>query len=477
MAHARQVSRQLESLSAPASARLSSAPRASGPAARFVSGPATCHGDPGFAPRTHAQAARPTAPGRNLTHRIRSFHAAAPVQNVVIAQPYRFVPPQHGSLWWHLLRPILPRHLRRTAGIVAVECRGAAKLRASLDAGHGVMLTPNHCRPCDPLVLGPLSYAVGRPLYLLASWHVFMQHPLQRFLLTRLGAFSIYREGTDREALKVAMQLTAGARRPLVIFPEGVISRHNDRLNHLMEGTALIARGAAKQRAAASPAGHVVVHPVAIRYLFDGDLPTAIPPVLRDIEHRLTWRPHDHLPLKERIARIGDALLALKEIEYLGAPQTGDIAPRLQRLIDAILVPLENEWVKGRREKEIVGRVKLLRIAMVPEMAAGTIDEAEMQRRWGQLADVYLAQQLSCYPPDYLADDPTPERFLETVERFEEDLTDRARVHAPMRAVVEVGDAIEVTPDRPRGTDGDPLMAAIRTQLETMLAASRRAPA
>jgi hypothetical protein len=162
----------------------------------------------------------------------------------------------------------------------------------------------------------------------------------------------------------------------------------------------------------------------------------------------------------------------MKEIEYFGAPQAGELSQRLQGLIDRILVPLENEWVKGRREKEIVGRVKLLRIAIVPEMISGNLPEAELQRRWRHLADVYLAQQLAFYPPNYLEADPTPERLLETVERFEEDLTDVARVHPPMRAVVDVGEAIEVTPERTRGAEGDPLMIAIREQLETMLAAS-----
>ena len=398
------------------------------------------------------------------------------MQNVVIAKPYRFVPPRRSRFWWQLLRPWLPWHLRRTAGIVRVDTRNAERLRASLRAGHGVMLAPNHCRPCDPLVLGPLAFAVGRPLYTIASWHVFMQNRLQSFLLPRLGVFSIYREGSDRESLRTAMQVTAEAERPLVIFPEGVISRHNDRLNHLMEGTALIARGAAKQRAAAQPPGRVVVHPVAIRYFFDGNIAAAAPPVLRDIEHRLTWQPQDHLPLMDRIARIGDALLALKEVEYFGAAQSGTIAERIERLIDRLLAPLEAEWVKGRREQEIVGRVKLLRMALVPDMAAGTLTEAELQRRWRHLADLDLAQQLSFYPPDYLAADPTKERMLETIERFEEGLTDRARVHAPMRAVVDVGEAIEVSPERTRGGEGDPLMAAIREQLETMLAESQAAP-
>ena len=42
----------------------------------------------------------------------------------------------------------------------------------------------------------------------------------------------------------------------------------------------------------------------------------------------------------------------------------------------------------------------------------------------GPSRTIYLAGQLACYPPDYLAANPTPERLLETVERFEEDRFD-----------------------------------------------------
>jgi 1-acyl-sn-glycerol-3-phosphate acyltransferase len=396
------------------------------------------------------------------------------MQNVVIAKPYRFVAPHPGRGWWQLFRPILPYYLRRTAGIGRVDCRHADRLRASLAAGHGVVLAPNHCRPHDPMVLGVLAHQLAQPFYVIASWHLFRQNALQTFLLPRLGVFSIYREGTDREALKCATRVIAEAERPLVIFPEGMISRHNDRLNTFMEGTALIARSAAKQRAALTPPGRVVVHPVALRYFFDGDVRATIAPVLREIEQRLSWQAQDALTLEERIAKIGGALLALKEIEYFGAAQAGALGERLTRLIDRLLTPLEAEWLKGRREKEVIQRVKLLRIALVPEMAAGTLPEAEMQRRWRQLADIYLAQQLACYPVGYWGENPTPERLLETVERFEEDLTDVARVHAPLRAVVEVGEAIDVSAERMRGADGDPLMTAIREQLEQMLAASAR---
>lgn len=396
------------------------------------------------------------------------------MQNVVIAKPYRFIPPHTGTLWPNLFRHYLPTYLRKSFGVTNVETRGVDHLRASIAAGHGIMLAPNHCRPGDPMVLGMLAGEVDRPPFILASWHLFMQSAFQSFLLPRLGVFSIYREGLDREALKCAIDLMVAAKRPLVVFPEGVISRHNDRLNHLMEGTALMLRGAAKQRAAMNPPGKVIVHPVAIRYFFDGDLEAAVKPVLADIEKRLAWQTQDSLSLVDRILKVGSALLALKEIEFLGTPQNGPLADRIQQLADRMLAPLEDEWLKGRHEKDVVQRVKLLRTAILPDMVAGELPESEQQRRWRQLETIYIAQQIAFYPAGYITQSqPSPERILEIVEKFEEDLTDTCRIHTPIRAVVEVGEAIEVSPERQRGTDGDTLMNTLRQRLETMLAASR----
>lgn len=392
------------------------------------------------------------------------------MQNIVIAEPYQFVPPHRGACWpWLLARCYLPRFLRRTYGIEQFEWHGVERLRASMAAGHGVMLTPNHCRPCDPLVIARLAREAGSSIYTMGSWHLFKQSAAQSWVLRRAGVFSVYREGMDREALRTAIELLAEARRPLVVFPEGVVTRSNDRLTQLMDGTSFIARNAAKTRAANG--GQVVIHPVAIRYHHDGDVAATITPVLEDIERRLSWEPRRDLPLTERIARIGRALLTLKELERLGAPQTGTVAERLERLIDHLLVPHEQEWLKGRRDPAgVVARVKALRSAIVPDLAAGELPEPERARRWRQLADLYLAQQLFLYPPDYLGENPPPHRLLETVERFDEDLSDEARIHRPMRAVVTVGEAISVSPTRERGVDGDPVMDAIRRQIEGMLA-------
>jgi 1-acyl-sn-glycerol-3-phosphate acyltransferase len=392
------------------------------------------------------------------------------MQPVVVDRPYQFIPPYPGRLWIRLFHLWVPNYLWRTWGIRAVEFRGVEHLQRSVDAGHGVLLAPNHPRPCDPFLLGALGLRVRRPAYCMASWHVFYEGGrLRGWLARRLGAFSVHRWGMDREALRAAIDILVAAERPLVLFPEGHITRTNDQLTTLLEGTAFIARSAARKRAVAEPPAQVVLHPVAIKYFFEGDLATSVEPVLGDIETRLTWQPQGHLPLLQRITRIGLSLLALKEIEYLGEPQTGPPGKRLKSLIDRLLQPLEQEWLGGRQEPAVVERAKRLRTAIVPDLVSGQITEQERQRRWWQLADIYLAQQLDCYPPDYIARNPTPERMLETIERFEEDLTDRARVHRPLKAVVQVGEALEVTPARERAGQEDPLMRQLQERLETLI--------
>lgn len=389
------------------------------------------------------------------------------MQRVVIDQPYTFIPPRYSRLWHGLVRMILPRLMRKQYGICHVDCVGLEKLRASLEAGHGVVIAGNHCRPCDPMVLDSLSAAVRRPFHIISSWHVFMTSRIQKFLLPRLGGFSIHREGMDRESLKCAIRLVAARKHPLVIFPEGIITRSNDRLVHLMEGPAFVARNAAKQQ----PQGKVLIHPVFIRYVFEGDLDRTLIPVIEEIERRLSWQIQNQMPVMQRIAKLGDALLALKEIEYLQSPQTGSTEERIQRLIDHLLMPLETQWTAGRHDGDTMSRIKRLRGAILPDLAGGDLAECERSARWRQLADLYLVQQLHCYPGGYF-ENPTAERLIETVERFEEDLTDQARPHAPMRAIITVGDAIEVGAGREQTTES--ITVELRLRLEAMMEETRR---
>ncbi len=391
--------------------------------------------------------------------------------NVVFDEPYEFVPPVHSDLWPFVLKHYLPRYLRTRWGVASIECRGAERLRQSLEAGHGILLAPNHSRLSDPLVLGILAVRSGSYLYAMASWHLFMQGRLSRFMIRRMGAFSLYREGLDKAAIATAVDILEHARRPLIVFPEGAVSRHNDVLMPLMDGISLITHSAAKRRARHDRGAGIVVHPVAIRYFFQGDLQASLSPVLSAIESRLSWRPREAESLADRLLQIGHALLALKELEYFGSPQQGGIHDRIAALIERLLAPLEKRWDIKTTAESVVIRVKNLRAAILPDLVTGCLSPAERDARWQQLRDCYLAQQLYMYPRDYVTrSGNVAEHLMETAERFEEDMTDTVTSHRPFRVVVHVGTAIEVPAQRDRHAESDPIMSGIEKQLRTMLA-------
>ena len=396
---------------------------------------------------------------------------ALPGPTVVSEKAYKFVPPRDSRFWPWFFSLMLKPYLRKTFGIGSWEIHGQERLTASINAGHGILIVPNHPRLSDPISLGLLSRSVGRNINIMASAHLFMQSRIMSWLLPRIGAFSVYREGMDRESLRTAIGILTTAHRPLVIFAEGVATRTNDRLIALQDGVSFIARSAAKQRAEANPPGKVVIHPLTLRYFFRGDLQKSLSPVLDGIETRLSWQPQSHLPLHHRIVKLGHALLALKELEYFGGPQSGASIPeRTARLLDRVLVPLEQEWLKGRSEGTVVQRVKNLRKMILPDLVEGEVAEVERLRRWRQLFDLEVAQQIYHFPPDYLGPDPTPERLIETVERYEEALGSVSpTVHGPMHLRFDVGEAIEVNPVRDKRAPSDPLMDQLRASMIKLL--------
>ena len=61
------------------------------------------------------------------------------------------------------------------------------------------------------------------------------------------------------------------------------------------------------------------------------------------------------------------------------------------------------------------------------------------------------------------------DRILETVERFNENLWGDETPHGPMKAIIQVGEPIEVNTKRDRSSKVDALMQAIEQSLNELL--------
>lgn len=391
------------------------------------------------------------------------------MQNIVFEEPYEFIPPVESDLWVRFLRLLLKGFLKKQYSVESYECRNVDRMRRSIDEGHSVLIAPNHARIADPIVIGLLTGELGWNVMTMASWHLFKEGWYQRFILRRLGAFSVYREGADRQSVNCAIDVLVTGRRPLVIFPEGAVSRHCDVVMDLMDGPGFIARQASKRREKEDKKP-VVVHPVAIRYSFDGDPYAAVAEDLSRLERTFTWQPQTHLTTVQRLRKLGEAILATKEVEYTGSVREGNPFDRVERLAMETLESLEEKWSIKDRSGGIVSRAKNLRSAILPDMVSGDLSNAERAARWRDLGKCYYAQQMAHYPRKYIVDGPNlPERILETVERLEEDFTDKAVNHGPLHATIDVGEPVVVSSQRDRSAKQDPAMAQVGESLQTML--------
>jgi hypothetical protein len=256
------------------------------------------------------------------------------------------------------------------------------------------------------------------------------------------------------------------------MFPEGAVSRHCDILMDVMDGPGVIARQAAKRREK-SGKPPVVIHPLAIRYAFDGDPHKAVADSLARLERGFSWQPQTHLSTVQRLLKLGEAVLASKEVEYTGSARSGNPFDRVDNLTMELLTSLEDKWKIKDRTSGIVSRVKNLRGAILPEMVEGKLTPEERDARWRDLGACYYVQQMAHYPRKYLRtqQENLPERILETVERLEEDFTDRSVYHGPLHVTIEVGEAIKVESTRDRSADRDPAMAEVQRSLQAMITA------
>ena len=384
--------------------------------------------------------------------------------NVNIAEPYQFIPPRKGTFVSSCLKPFLPWYMSKSWGIVDHEIRGSEKLSTSLAAGHGVVLAPNHVRECDAMTVGFLAVECRCYLNFMASWHVFKGSWLQSFMIRQVGAFSMHREGMDKTSLNTAIEILKEAKRPLVLFPEGYCALHNDILNPLQEGISLIVQRAARKREANG--GQVVVHPVAIKYQYAGSPEETLEPILASLEQRLGTNVQTQLSLLDRARKVGAELLSLREVEYFGKAQSGELFERQERLIERLLQPIEAQWARPGEGSNVYERVKALRTVLLRVLAEGNPNTETHEQCWRQLRDCMFALRLRSFPVDYLKENPCVERLLETMERFENDI-DNTIPKRSYRVVIEVGDALPVSPKRDRKAPS--IMKNIESSLNEML--------
>ena len=387
---------------------------------------------------------------------------------------YHFVPPRLDPLCLWLAGRVGPGMIRKDHKIESLAFEGEAFLRGALGRGDGVLICPNHTDHADSHMTFALARRVGVPFYCMVAYQIL--RGFRGWFLPRIGAFPVDREGADLRAFKTAVDVLARGENPLVIFPEGEVHHLGDKLTPLREGALAVATTAAKRAAERGKTVWLVPLAIKYRYLDGADPIPALHKVMGELERRANWRVDPSRPLVGRVYRYAEGMMGLKEFEYFGAARSGPLPARLGALREFLLARIEARRFTEPRRQALSGlgvpeRVKEVRRACLDALADPKSTDAERRASRDDLHDAFVAFQTYSYPGDYLRDEPTVERAAETLMKFEEDFLGVHEVtpHAPRRAVVRVGEPVDVGARlaafaRPRQAVG-----ALTTELEGRL--------
>lgn len=359
--------------------------------------------------------------------------------------PYTFRPPRVQA-WLRPLGLALNQaiHLSRKYRVTRIEAEGFQRVRELSEAGHSVLIAPNHSDHSDPHVVMELLARHGMRAWFMAAREIFEVSPTASWALQSMGVFSVDRDGPDLSAIKTAITLLETGKDPLVIFPEGEIYHHHRRLDPLNEGVSSILLKAAARMVTGKNAYLV---PVGLRFFHDPSVEATFGERLAKLEDRIGWTPKPRMAVDDRIHRLGTGILALKETEYLGYAGSGDVQHRLTHLCETLLTLVESRYPRDAKAVTPPERVRALRYRirrrLLDAQNPPTPDEKEMLL--DDLDRVFTALQAHSYIGDYLLVDPTLDRRAETILKLEEDLFGFPTYPIERTARVIAGEPISVS--------------------------------
>jgi 1-acyl-sn-glycerol-3-phosphate acyltransferase len=359
--------------------------------------------------------------------------------------PYTFRPPRVKEWLRPLALEINRRvHLGRKFNVTKIREEGFERVRELCEAGHSLMLAPNHSDHSDPHVMMEIASRHALRPYFMGAREIFEVSTIAGWALQSVGVFSVDRDGPDLSAIKTAISLLERGTDPMVIFPEGEIYHHHRRLDPLNEGVAsILLKGAARL----SGGKKAFLVPVGLRFFHDPSVENTFRDRLSRLEDRIGWTPKPAMPMNERVLRLATGVLALKETEFLGRAGTGLIHERLSQLCENMLAEVEARYPKDAKATTPPERVRALRYRIRRRLldAGNPPSNVEREVLLDDLDRVFTGLQAHSYIGDYLLVDPSLDRSAEMIMKLEEDLLGFPNYPVPRTAKVTAAEPIPVS--------------------------------
>ena len=364
-----------------------------------------------------------------------------------------FKPPKLNTTVIQVAKAIMPLVNRLFLKGLTLDVDSESIARLKMIDGHPTVLAPNHAARADPIVTFLLSKQVSQQYYYMTARETFDKGKfggLRSFLLQRFGAYSIVRGTADRNAFRTTRELLSEGSWPLVVFAEGEISRQNDTVMRFERGIIQLCFWALDDMAKAEIDKPLYIVPIGIKYHYPQNMWDDIDIALTELEEKIL-PPTDQTPIEryERLRRIGIAIFKTLAAEYqYKVDETVALEVHIQKLKEQILSHAEK--IMGiHSEADVLTRVRALKNLVDAEVYR----DIEQMTEYEQKIHEELLQKFQRFYPDlerlinfiaisdgYVAEERSPERFLEVIVRLEREVFGTSKIRGPRVASIRVGE-------------------------------------
>ena len=325
-----------------------------------------------------------------------------------------------------LLFPVLLRAVQNINEVVITD-EDKAMLR-SLKKDRLLFFT-NHPTTAEPPIAYHIANLMGTRFKFMASRQVFEWNGgMVGKVISGIGAFSVIAGIPDRESLKAARSALAAREGELVLFPEGEpTSGENDNLMPFQPGLAQLGFWGYEDAKKLDPNADVTVLPGFMKYIVDAtekEIRTDLEDSVKKIEKHYSIDPGRKNILR-RFLTIGRYMMEEAEKEYsIKDGDKHDFDYRVGRIRHAILDNCADRFqIKGyKRDDDAIHKLRHLFAIMAmimihyPDETLPKLTPQEIE--WFK-RECVKAFDFIVIKGDYLASNPTPERFYEWLARYE----------------------------------------------------------
>lgn len=330
----------------------------------------------------------------------------------------QFFPPKLNPLFTRLCQSIsYPAAYLAYQLELAIEPEDVAKLKQI--ESERIVYLPNHPTLDDGIVMFLLSARVGQLFHYIIAYEAF-QGWIGKFLQT-IGAYSIRRGVGDRSSIVQTLKLLQQPAKHLVIFPEGGCSYQNDTVMPFRSGAIELSFKALAQLAKRDRVPDFYLVPVSLKYRYTGSTNSAIEKTLTRLENALKITPLTN-DFYQRLRIVAERILIDLENQYCSDRRNLELDwnQRIERLKEILIERCEVKLDLTPADR-LPLRERVYKIQSLLDSPLHSLGISEATREHLYQITVRLLNFNAIYD-GYVAEYPTPERFLDTLSRLEREV-------------------------------------------------------